>query len=70
MVPATFIAMESFPLTINGKLDRKALPIPDFTQAQEQYIAPRDEIESIAMAAVTDHHGRQRKRGKAHTTVA
>ncbi|MDP3562589.1 MAG: amino acid adenylation domain-containing protein, partial [Legionellaceae bacterium] len=48
MIPSIFIAIESFPLTINGKLDRAALPLPDFSQNQEQYVAPRDEIESIA----------------------
>ena len=43
MVPAGLIAMESFPLTANGKLDRGSFPDPDFSS--DDYVAPRTEVE-------------------------
>ncbi|KXO12876.1 Peptide synthetase [Moritella sp. JT01] len=45
MVPSIFTVINSLPLTINGKLDHRALPELNFT-ASEDYIAPRTELEA------------------------
>ncbi len=48
MVPAAFVFLENLPLTINGKVDRKALPLPDIeAQMASQYVAPRNATEEI-----------------------
>jgi len=48
MVPDDFVVMSSIPITPNGKIDRKALPKPDYNTIARlgEYVAPRTEIES------------------------
>jgi len=47
MLPSAYVVMESFPLTANGKLDRRALPEPDQRAMMTQdYVAPIGEIEN------------------------
>jgi amino acid adenylation domain-containing protein len=47
MIPSVFINMEKFPLTPNGKIDRKALPEPDSNKIASGTIhaGPGDELE-------------------------
>lgn len=52
MIPTYFIVLEQFPLTINGKIDRKALPKPEDTE--KEYVAPRNEIEEILEAIIKE----------------
>jgi tyrocidine synthetase-3 len=44
MIPAYFVVLESIPLNTSGKVNRTALPDPEF-KASEKYTAPRDSLE-------------------------
>ena len=45
MLPGGLMAMEAFPLTVNGKLDKRALPSPQLGFKGEDYIPPSSELE-------------------------
>ncbi|MDI9897101.1 non-ribosomal peptide synthase/polyketide synthase [Rhodococcus sp. IEGM 1381] len=50
MVPSVFVVLDEFPLNASGKLDRKALPAPDFASLVREYRAPSTETETSLVA--------------------
>ncbi len=56
MVPSAFVLLETFPLTPNGKIDRKALPDPaqHRLDLQREYVAPKTPTEEILAQIFAD----------------
>lgn len=67
MVPAAFVLLDSLPLNANGKINRHALPEPEYTRSEETpFVAPRtpteqrlreiwEEVLHIKEISVLDH---------------
>ena len=59
MVPDIVMVIERLPLTVNGKLDRRALPAPAI-EATAQYVAPESDTEAVLAEIVCEALGLER----------
>jgi amino acid adenylation domain-containing protein/non-ribosomal peptide synthase protein (TIGR01720 family) len=62
MVPTSFVFLERLPLTLNGKVDRNALPAPDHLQGDGDrvFTAPRTDVEKMLVQIWSDVLGLER----------
>ncbi|HEY0018768.1 MAG TPA: amino acid adenylation domain-containing protein, partial [Longimicrobium sp.] len=61
MVPAAFVVLDAFPLTANGKVDRRAFPAPADAGADgAEYVAPRTPVEELLAGIWCEVLGRER----------
>ncbi|MCB0752084.1 MAG: non-ribosomal peptide synthetase, partial [Ignavibacteriae bacterium] len=56
MIPSTLVHLNEMPLTINGKVDKNNLPMPEISREElgVEYVAPRNEEEKKLVKIVQD----------------
>jgi amino acid adenylation domain-containing protein len=54
LVPAAFVMVGGLPLTVNGKLDKGALPAPEYGAQAGKQVAPRSETERLLAGMYAD----------------
>ncbi|AOT10868.1 non-ribosomal peptide synthetase [Pseudoalteromonas luteoviolacea] len=54
MVPSNLINIAKWPVTPNGKIDKKALPSPNGVELQGEYVAPETDTESMLVSIWAD----------------
>jgi amino acid adenylation domain-containing protein/non-ribosomal peptide synthase protein (TIGR01720 family) len=61
MVPSAFALLQALPLSPNGKVDRKALPVPIFDRARDEHglVAPRNPVERVLAETTARVLGRE-----------
>lgn len=57
MIPSAFVPIATFPLTPNGKLDKAALPLPNFMSQSHKYKKPRGALEKTLVAIWSEELG-------------
>jgi amino acid adenylation domain-containing protein len=62
MAPAAYVFLDQIPISSNGKIDRKALPLSAETQTlqADTYIAPRSDLEKVLVGIWAEVLGVQR----------
>ncbi|SDJ34612.1 amino acid adenylation domain-containing protein, partial [Rhodococcus triatomae] len=60
MLPSVVTVLDEFPLNASGKLDRKALPAPEFSAETAEYVAPRTDAEHAVAEVFAEVLGLER----------
>jgi amino acid adenylation domain-containing protein len=60
MIPAVFSWLPQMPLLPNGKIDRRALPAPEQIAVNDEFVAPRTELEKDLAAIFCEAIGLER----------
>ncbi|MBW7476625.1 amino acid adenylation domain-containing protein [Paenibacillus oenotherae] len=59
MIPVYFVRLNQLPLTVSGKIDRKALPAPDNSK-EDEYVAPSTALEEHLVSIWSSVLGKKR----------